>query len=173
MKKKYFFLEFSIFKSLLQTRQTTASLQANVLVLTSALFYNVLLNLIQLCWLFSGADSSLRSGSETTQTNGTLHKSNVRKAQLATNWPYSSQFYAQFTSWRKQAKWNVRSELNQMQTEEEEGEACLLGAKLDLHIKPISQQPAVWWLLFRFWTNENPPLATWDGFSHGQSQTEW
>lgn len=43
------------------------------------------------------------------------HKSNMHEAQLATNWPYSSHFYAQFPSWRKQAKWNVSSESNQKQ----------------------------------------------------------
>lgn len=47
-----------------------------------------------------------------------------------------------------------------------------LGAKLDLYIKLISQGPAVM-KVFRFCTNEYPPLATRDGFSHGQSQTEW
>lgn len=51
-------------------------------------------------------------------------------------------------------------------------ENCRSGAKFDLYIKLISQQPAVM-KVFRFCTNEYPPLATRDGFSHGQSQTEW
>lgn len=46
----------------------------------------------------------------------------MRKAQLPTKWPYSSHFYAQFTSGWKQAKWNIRSKRNQMQREEEEEE---------------------------------------------------
>lgn len=102
MKNKYFFHHFPVLK--LCSNRSELPPHVRRMYCFKLVFYNVLLNLIKLRWLFPGADSSLKSGSETTQTNAAPHKSNVREVQLATNWAHSSHFDAQFPSQMKTSK---------------------------------------------------------------------
>lgn len=102
-----------------------------------------------------------------------LHKSNVCKAQLATNWPYSSHFHAQFTSRRKQAKWNVGSEHNQMQTKN--FDLCIELSTVSRHDSDWvtcsthwKQNVQIWLLLDVYSSNSQMNIPHWphDGFSN-------